>query len=381
MIALQNEERNMSKKLVIRHDLHTMSKEELNQYLRDVSEFIGLDPDLNGLDAIWMPNESGQGQSLVVYARRGTAEILRNLLGVDVDELSSAMMAGSIVFTAKGHNGKGRKEQAVGSKYLGGLTGKVLDDAIMTASTRALRRLTMQFTTLGILDESEVSAAKGEAPAPNPAAAAVPAPNPLPPVFSQPTVPANNAPGRPVDPSPAPIAPPAPPVAQLEPLMAVNPTDALASLEDAAHEAEKRPKRARKPKTVVLDVEPETVSVPAPVSAVVETPQSGETQSPPPMPTLPANPPPAPVEGMPTSEQMDGYRKKIAVFTNELPGSDGMTSVQKMRAFITRMSEGTAPQNMTVTQWGTMIAWFDNFVATNGVRGLVKYIHDTLGVK
>src|ERR1700731_61504 len=90
-------------KLVIRHDLHLMNAEELKQYLRDVSTFVGLDPDLNAFDAIWMPNETGNGQSLVVYARRGTAEILRNLLGVEVDSLTHEVINGSIVYTAKGH--------------------------------------------------------------------------------------------------------------------------------------------------------------------------------------------------------------------------------------------------------------------------------------
>src|ERR1700676_51552 len=103
-------------KLVIRHELHLMSKEELAQYLRDVSSFVGLDPDLNAFAAIWMPNESGQGQSLVVYARRGTAEILRNKLGVDVDELTDHVVNGSIVYTAKGRNKKGSNKRDTGTK-------------------------------------------------------------------------------------------------------------------------------------------------------------------------------------------------------------------------------------------------------------------------
>jgi hypothetical protein len=51
-----------------------------------------------------------------------------------------------------------------------------------------------------------------------------------------------------------------------------------------------------------------------------------------------------------------------------------------MRAFITRMS-GTAPQLMSTDQWEEMLSWFDGFVAKNQVKGLVKYINDSLGVK
>lgn len=77
---------------------------------------------------------------------------------------------------------------------------------------------------------------------------------------------------------------------------------------------------------------------------------------------------------------MDNYRAKVGVYTQQLPASADLGSVQKMRAFITHYS-GAAPQSMTVVQWETQIAWFDDFVGKNGVKGLVKYINDTLGVK
>src|SRR6266851_8779529 len=199
----------MSKKqLIIQHDLSKLSVEQLTQYLRDVSDFIGLDPDLNALDTIWMQNENGPGQSLVVYARRGTAEILRNKLGIEVSSLTQTITPqGSIVYTATGKNAQGRQEIAVGSKFVGGLTGKALDDAIMTASTRALRRLTMQFTSLGILDESEVGAIKGSVENPAAGATLVGSPVVLPPM---PSVPANNAPGRDVTPAPVGVSNSAP---------------------------------------------------------------------------------------------------------------------------------------------------------------------------
>lgn len=402
-------------KLVIRHDLHAMSAEELKNYLRDVSEFLGLDPDLNALDALWMPNESGTGQTLVVYARRGTAEILRNKLGIEVDSLTSEFIDGSIMFTAKGHDAKGRHEIAIGSKYVKSLEGKLRDDAIMTASTRALRRLTMQFTTLGILDESEVSAAKGEAPPANPAASAVPAPNPLPPVFNAPSVPANNAPGKPVESTPAPKPAPEPPVAQetqflgqpekVQEAMAqvaakqaatkaaetpVTPVESTVTSEPEPAKEVAKPKRGRKPKnTVALDVDPETVSAPSQAKPVV--PSQAEPAPPLSVPAVgpdpvqaaaPAELPvvPTPVPGMPSKEQMDSYRKRVGVFTAQLPGSADMGSVQKMRAFITKMS-GAAPQDMTVVQWEQQIAWFDEFSQRNGTKGLVTYINDTLGVK
>lgn len=77
---------------------------------------------------------------------------------------------------------------------------------------------------------------------------------------------------------------------------------------------------------------------------------------------------------------MADYRKRVGVYTAELPSSENMGSVQKMRAFITRMS-GAAPQFMTTDQWEEMLDWFEQFVAKNKLRGLVGYINDSLGVK
>lgn len=406
------------KSFAVKHNLDQLSKEELVQYLRDVSDFIGLDPDLNGLDTIWMNNETGPGRSLVVYARRGTAEILRNLYGVEVESLTYATVSGSMVFTAIGRakSRENRQEIAIGSKYLNGYVGKELDDAIMTASTRALRRLTMQFTTLGILDESEVVALLGQTP--NPAGSAQLAGPPMPPIYAAPTVSANNAPGKPAEP---PSVPPnavsevtqeqkqaifeqhqqamrdeasrqlkeksAPISAPVEPSVAVTPSESTSSKEsvsgkEPSTEATPAPRarRARKPRnTVTLDVEPEVVSQspPAPSAPAIASP------APAPAPAVPATAP-APavptVAGQPSPEQMAEYRKKVGAYTAELPSSEGMGSVQKMRAFITHMS-GSAPQDMSVSQWEDQITWFEQFVERNKVKGLIKYINDCLGVK
>lgn len=468
----------MSKKqLVIQHDLSKLSVEQTAQYLRDVSEFIGLDPDLNGLDTIWMDNETGPGKSLVVYARRGTAEILRNNRGIEVSSLTDKEIKGSLVFTATGKDKTGRQEIATGSKNISNVNGKQLDDAIMTASTRALRRLTMQFTSLGILDESEVKATVSDTS--NPAAGASLAGSPV--VFPPaPSVPANNAPGRDITPTDTvttidhekgtvkhekfapsqdpktqaqvaaviairdikqlyaegaaalaarPIPPdisswvPAndpmlpsgavvPPQPDIKPDTIVNPAPVTPVVSQITSEpppdteaAEKmlKPRRARKARnTVSMDgPEPEVVSTPVsapPAANYAGTPHEALT---PPTPTIPpastlASLPqanaavPAPgtsvpnqgtdFPGKPTDAQMGEYRKRVSVYTSELPSSENMGSVQKMRAFITKTS-GTAPQFMSVEQWEETLSWFEAFTAKNSIKGLVKYINDSLGVK
>jgi hypothetical protein len=420
------------KNLVIKHDLSQLTPGELTQYLADVSEFIGLPPELNGLDTIFMDNEHGPGRSLVVYARRGTAEILRELQGINVDSLTYAEVKGSIVFTAVGKNKEGRQEIATGAKSISNLVGKTLDNAIKSASTQALRRLTMQFTKLGILDESEIEAVHNTAP--NPAAGAELAGSPV--VIPPAPAVVNNAPGKDVTPVQGPpiaevyaegakalAAMPTPTSAKTsaieQPAAPVTPASApVAAAPEAAKEAApaRRP-RARK-NTVSMDVEPEVVNTPAPaptaplipasvpVSAVVPPPAPPVAPQPAPAPAVPfaqaaaaaarvADGPVVPAAGTsvsnqgtgdpgfigkPTDVQMADYRKRVSVYTNELPSSENMGSVQKMRAFITQMS-GTAPQLMSTDQWEEMLAWFVSFVERNQGKGLVKYINDSLGVK
>jgi hypothetical protein len=437
-VVLSQSEEIMSKnKLVIQHDLSKLSVEQLEQYKRDVSEFIGLDPDLNGLDTIWMLNENGPGQSLVLYARRGTAEILRQVNKIEVSSLTNQEIRGSIVFTATGKNGAGRQEIATGSKDISKVNGKQLDDAIMTASTRALRRLTMQFTQLGILDESEVRATVAETANPASGAQLIGSPIVIPPFsIPFPIAAPNNAPGKVVgqttiDHTTGKVTHEAPEVepetqeqfsartqalrddaarqlstkADIKAAPAEAPTPVTPAVATVTSGSEAAPepakvKRGRKPRnTVSLETgpEPEVVSTPAPAPAaatVAPTPVSPQVNPAVPVqvdsvPTqavvdapIRSNPAPQTTDfpGKPNETQMGEYRKRVSVYTSELPSSENMGSVQKMRAFITHMS-GTAPQFMTTDQWQEMLGWFDQFVEKNKTKGLVTYINDVLGVK
>jgi hypothetical protein len=312
----------------------------------------------------------------------------------------------------------------------------------------------MQFTSLGILDESEVTSAINSQP--NPAANAQPVGAPI--VFPPPQVAPNNAPVKDVttvvpalpappatiresrilnagdyNPSPAEVvaegvkALAARPVGQTAQERASAETSAnnpaiLPDIQTPASfvtsivapvtnesqpdiqpdiKAEK-PKRARRTKnTVSLEgPEPEivnAVSPKAPISASTETASISENVvsnvvPPQAVPVVPQQAIAVPVPGTsvpnldtdfpgkPTKEQMDTLRKRVSVYTSELPSSENLGSPQKMRAFITKMS-GTAPAFMTLEQWEDQLAWFESFVERNKIKGLVTYINDILGVK
>jgi len=136
-------------------NLADMSTEQREDYKVKVSQAIGLDPALNLLDYFWIPQENGFN-SLVLYAKRGAAEILREKHSVNITSLVREDGPGFVCFIAQGTNKTGRTEIAIGSSSIDGLRGEKLASSVMAASTRALRRLTMQFAGCGVLDESEV---------------------------------------------------------------------------------------------------------------------------------------------------------------------------------------------------------------------------------
>jgi hypothetical protein len=182
--------------------------------------------------------------------------------------------------------------------------------------------------------------------------------------------------------------------AQLDAKAALPP--AVAAVKPAESALSTEPKAARKPRKArnavsLGDVEPETVTAPPQADVVVPTqalpaePVSPKQAVSTAAETTPKTETPVPVAqpldfaGKPNDVQMAEYRTKVSVFTAELPSSENMGSVQKMRAFITRQS-GVAPQYMTTEQWEDQLAWFDSFVERNKIKGLIKYINDSLGV-
>jgi hypothetical protein len=135
-------------------NLNVATEIELQHYKQTICVALNIDPIL--LDFINMPDAMGYGSNRVLYARRGAAEVLRKNLGIDIIGLTYQIQEGWIVFTATAKDKSGRQEMAVGASYLQGLIGDRISTSVMTAQTRAIRRVTLQFIGGGILDETEV---------------------------------------------------------------------------------------------------------------------------------------------------------------------------------------------------------------------------------
>jgi len=138
------------------YDLESLTEPQRQEYVRNVCQHMGVPPELNLVMLTYLDENDGP-RRLVAYAKRGATEIIRSNRQINVTELTSKEIGGSIVFTVTGKDNTGRQEMSTGSKWIKDLAGRELDDAIMTAQTRACRRMTLQFVGAGVLDESEVN--------------------------------------------------------------------------------------------------------------------------------------------------------------------------------------------------------------------------------
>ena len=168
------------------YDLEKLNETDRQQYYLAACEYLGLPPELNVLAFHFMDQGDG-ARKLILYAKRGATDIIRNNLGISVVGLTKDQNAHEVTWVATGKNKDGRTEMSSGSKSIDGLRGKALEDAIAWAQTKALRRMTLQFAGGGILDETEIAepTTMNIAQAPSLAQAA-----------AQPTVQPNAAPGK-----------------------------------------------------------------------------------------------------------------------------------------------------------------------------------------
>ena len=398
-------------KFIPAYDLESLNEQQRQDYIVAVCQHMGVPENLN-LVALTRIDDGEGPARLVAYAKRGATENVRNARGITISSLTSQVINGSIVFTAVGTDNKGRQEIATGAKYIDGLKDVRLDDALMTAQTRALRRLTLQFVGAGVLDESEVHQGRTVV-VPQQASGLVLA-------AAQPSVQPSNAPGKDITPPKAEIAPggildvsDAEMAAVVKGEKTIQETfeaqqaklraDAIAQLNAKATEKVAEPaepkKKGRKPRAATVDLGPSepviaqivqqaiinpitpetipavpnTVSSVSPISTSVETAPKIET------PAVPAKP-------RLTPEQVKPYRQRLFRLVNDylepngFTPKEGMGNSDKMKAFATTMFPDVANMaELTVEQWEKYLTNLETRAQANP-KETVKYIEDTIGL-
>lgn len=421
-------------------DLNTATNEQLEVYRATVAKTMNIDPLM--LDFIWM-NDSETGlRNRVLYAKRGAAEVLRHELKVSVTALTMTEKDGLVTFTAVGTIPSGRQEIAVGSAYIEGLRGDKKAHGVMTASTRAVRRLTLQFVTGGVSDETEVQAQSDLQIAPVASGAQLSgSPMVIPPT---PLTVASAAPGRDITPTAD-----NPAATELPPQTPEEFSAAQQALRDEAKaqlmarpgpgepagygvsdppklapasEAPAKVKRTRKARNTVSIASPGQVSEPSTTvprqeetvgtGAVLRTPPVAEkvsTPAPPatvplsgevavekaqpvsaqiPTALLPIIPPakPQPMDAL-LPEKATEFKNRLRVYANDvlprggmLP-SDGVGGItMKLRAFAAKHTGATDTAALSLAQWEDLFDFLDSYAQKSGPQELVKYIDKAIGV-
>jgi hypothetical protein len=390
-------------KFVPMYDLSSRTEEQKQEYIEALNEHLGLPPELGLVRLIW-DDDGSTSRKQVAYVLKGGTDIIRNHRMIDTVSLTNVVVNGAIVFTAAGKDADGRHEYAVGAKSIDGLQGKALDDSIMTAQTRATRRMTLQFVGGGVLDESEVNQAITNLNSQStPLAELALAP-------AQPTAKLNDAPGADVTEAVKQVATEALDVAAAQAVFEAEQKklrdEAIASL-NAKPEAPTEPKKRRgrgpnKPKSaltptdlanqlvlaippaepvvitpVVLGSVPEEVKPVVPIQAVVAVP----TQVVAAVPTQVNS-----AKGL-TTEQVKPYRQRLFRLNNDhfeqngLIQKEGLGRSEQLRMLASMMFPGVTNFNeMTVEQWEKYLGNLEDRVKKDGAKATVEYIQESIGI-
>jgi hypothetical protein len=149
-------------RVLLRGDLRQLSASQKVSYYRSVCESVGLNPLTQPFEYLVLNGKE------ILYARREATEQLRRIHTVSITIQSRELVGETYIVSARAAMPSGRTDESIGVKSIDGLKGDVRANAMMTAETKAKRRVTLSICGLGMLDETEVAdippAAKGSPP-------------------------------------------------------------------------------------------------------------------------------------------------------------------------------------------------------------------------
>lgn len=93
---------------------------------------------------------------LVLYALKSCTDQLRFIHNVNVEIVSRERLDDIYVVTTRARLPNGRQDEEIGAVPISGLKGELLANALMKASTKAKRRVTLAIVGLSMLDETEI---------------------------------------------------------------------------------------------------------------------------------------------------------------------------------------------------------------------------------
>lgn len=416
------------------YDLEHLDENQRASYYKDACDLLGIPANLNLLAYISM-TVGDTGRHLVLYAKKGATDLIRQNRGISTTALEAIkdLVPGQVCFVAVGRDKENREERAIGTASIEGLRGKDLSDAIMIAQTRATRRMTLQFVGGGVLDESELPSNTTSLTNSNAALDAiitqpVVVPNSTPSVVEPPALEEMRHPALAsfenpaglrgvndfltikkyeVEPTPAQkeaqaalasVKPEALVVAAGESFKTVadlakslpadNPLAQIAAVEPPKQRKRKQapqdapvPETAQDPQAAEFAKAAEALlaAAHAVISAPVQTPQQN-------LPAQPVQPPV--VEKLLNPEQEKEVKERLAKYRNEILPMGGMVPVDKiggvevqLRTFVGKFNpEKKSSKLWNFQDWNKFLDFFDDIVKIHKAEGLVKYIQQAIGI-
>lgn len=154
-------------------DLSQLTPDQRLSYYNAVCSSLGLNPLTRPFQFIMLNGK------LQLYAARDCTEQLRKIHGVSITSVDPKQIGDLYVVVASARDANGRIDSSTGAVNIKGLQGENLANKMMTAETKAKRRVTLSLCGLGLLDETEVQTLKDQGVASEPGRNKWEAPNPI----------------------------------------------------------------------------------------------------------------------------------------------------------------------------------------------------------
>jgi hypothetical protein len=144
--------------VLMRGNLEDLTPQQRIEHLAAVCASLGLNPLTRPFEYLKL---SGR---LQLYAKRAATDQLRKLNGISVAIIAYDIDDGLLTVTARATDKTGRCDEDYGVVPFKGGASEIAANAKMKAATKAKRRVTLAFSGLGFLDESEIPGAQRNRP-------------------------------------------------------------------------------------------------------------------------------------------------------------------------------------------------------------------------
>ena len=139
--------------IVLRGDLSGLKEEQLTGYYNYRCQQVGLDPSAKPFDLLVLSGKK------VLYANAGATQQLSNLHGLSTAITNRERVENVYLVSVRCTGKDGRSSENQGAVDISGLSGEKLANALMKATTKAIRRTVLAHCGLGMLDETELQTA------------------------------------------------------------------------------------------------------------------------------------------------------------------------------------------------------------------------------